>query len=106
VGNTDSICQHRRRRLPHMRDWRSGNQFDTRTLRQLDGFRLVVTCGWCRRMVYIAPWTLVPKQPGSKHWRMLQTRFRCIGCDRKSATVRVEPIPIATRPGSRLGGQG
>lgn len=85
-----------------MRDWRSGDNYDTRTLWDLDGCRLVVTCAWCRRMVYIAPWTLKPKQASGKHWRMLQSRFKCIGCNRKVATVRVEEIPIVIRPGGPL----
>lgn len=83
-----------------MRDWRSGEEWDTRTLWELDGWRLVITCTWCRRIAYIAPWTVRHKQPSGKHWRNLQCRFKCVGCERKAAKVRVEPIPIVNHPSS------
>jgi len=80
-----------------MRDWRSGDQWDTRTLWELDGFRLRAVCKFCRHIGFLSPNQVRHKQPRRYHWRLIQQRLRCSVCEKRVAELRVEPALAMNR---------
>lgn len=73
-----------------MRDWRSGGQWDRRTLYELGADYLIhVTCGFCRHQTRLKPHQIMTVQPWYFWWGSLAHRLRCDQCGRKRASVRL-----------------
>lgn len=86
-----------------MRDWRSGPQWDCRTLGELaeDGFRLRVLCRFCRHLSHLSPRHLRHLQPASCRWRIIVPRLRCSVCGKKQVDVSAVTIEARQAPPRR-----
>lgn len=75
-----------------MRDWRSGPQYDHRTLGDLAsaGYRIRVVCTFCRHLSHLSPSHLRYLQPARYAWRTIVPRLRCSCCGKKQVKVATE----------------
>ena len=77
-----------------MRDWRSGLEWDKRTLAELGReVRIHVTCGMCRHQSGLNPVHLVGRQVWHKPWISIQYRLACSICGKKQAQLRLVSAP-------------
>jgi hypothetical protein len=76
-----------------MRDWRSGSEWDSRTLAELRYCRVRVVCQVCRHIADFDPSQLRPRQPERWNWQLLVPRFRCSVCGKRDAKAHTEPLP-------------
>ncbi len=75
-----------------MRDWRSGPQYDHRTLADLAGagYRVRVVCTFCRHFSQLSPSHLRHLQPARYAWRTISPRLRCSVCGKKQVEVTAQ----------------
>lgn len=76
-----------------MRDWRSGPQWDSRTLEELDGYRIKAVCQTCRHTAYFDPEQLRRRQHRDRIWIAIAPRLKCNVCKKKIARLTLEPAP-------------
>lgn len=76
-----------------MRDWRSGGQWDNRTLSELRWCRVRVVCQACRHVADLDPADLVWRQPRRWNWQLIVPRFKCTVCNERQAIAHAEPLP-------------
>lgn len=82
-----------------MRDWRTGDQWDRRTLYELgDAYKIHVTCGFCRHQSQLRPRQLITLQPWHHWWGALAYRLECSCCGKRKAKVRLVPVPVNPEP--------
>ena len=84
-----------------MRDWRSGPQWDSRTLDELDGYRIKAECQSCRHTSYFDPQKLTRRQNREYIWIAIAPRLKCEKCKRKMAKLTLEPARVAIKKISR-----
>lgn len=81
-----------------MRDWRSGPQWDSRTLAELDGYRIRAVCRFCGHIARFDPRSLRRKQPRHYAWIAIGPRLRCQVCETKAAELHLEPVRMKKLP--------
>ena len=74
-----------------MREWRSGPEWDTRTLSELDGYEILATCQACGHVSKLNPKQLRRRQPRHFSWIAIGRRLKCDACDEKAAKLRLVP---------------
>lgn len=74
-----------------MRDWRSGPQWDSRTLDELDGYQIKAECQGCNHVSYFDPEKLKRRQRRHYVWIAISPRLRCEECKQKMAKLTLEP---------------
>lgn len=80
-----------------MRDWRTGPQWDSRALDELDGCRIKAECQGCGHTGYFDPQKLKRRQHGEYIWIAIGPRLKCDQCKKKMAKLTLEPVKVAIK---------
>ena len=80
-----------------MRDWRSGPEWDSRTLDELDGYRIKAECQSCDHASYFDPEKLKRRQPSHRVLIAIGPRLKCEKCKKKMAKLTLEPARITIK---------
>lgn len=75
-----------------MGDWRSGPEWDARTLSDLDGYVIQATCQACGHVSRLNPRSLRRHQPRHFSWIAIGRRLKCDSCKEKAAKLRLLPV--------------
>lgn len=76
-----------------MRDWRSGQAWDSRTLDDLQWVEIHIRCQGCKHGAIRYPVEFKGKLGPRDRWTTLIPKFKCCICNEKRATAEAKPMP-------------